>query len=204
MQNRCQRVLLTMIVLLCGVGGLAGRALALTFTEFPISTDSRPVGITTGPDGALWFTEPYLDKIGRITTKGTIREFKMPRGSTLPGSLGNITQGPDGALWFNDFTVNKIGRITTRGVIIEFEIPTPGSFPIDITQGPDSALWFTENAANQIGRITTDGAAASAALSRRPLRARARRPCLPLPRRKTLPPSLRPSPRAADHAFSNQ
>ena len=54
MQNRYRRLLLAMIVLLCAVGGLAGRALALTFTEFPISTDSRPVGITTGPDGALW------------------------------------------------------------------------------------------------------------------------------------------------------
>jgi hypothetical protein len=93
MQNRYRR-LLVVIVLLWATGGVAGRALALTFAEFPISTDSRPVGITTGPDGALWFTEPYLDKIGCITTKGTIKEFKMPRGNTLPGSLGNITQGP--------------------------------------------------------------------------------------------------------------
>jgi virginiamycin B lyase len=156
MQNRYRR-LLVVNVWLWVVVGVAGHALAVTFTEFPISTGSRPVGITTGPDGALWFTEPYLEQIGRITTKGTIREFRMPRGSTVPGSLGNITQGPDGALWFNAFTVNQIGRITTRGVITEFKIPTPGSFPIDITQGPDGALWFTENAANQIGRITTDG-----------------------------------------------
>src|SRR6267378_4059380 len=110
-----------MIVLLCGVGGLAGRALALTFTEFPISTDSRPVGITTGPDGALWFTEPYLDKIGRIATRGVIIEFEIP----TPGSFPiDITQGPDGALWFTENAANQIDRITTDGVITEFKIPT--------------------------------------------------------------------------------
>ena len=36
---------------------------------------SRPFGITTGPDGNLWFTEYGGDKIGRITPSGTITEF---------------------------------------------------------------------------------------------------------------------------------
>ena len=46
------------------------RAQALT-NEFPIPTaDSRPAGITTGPDGALWFTEG-ANNIARITTTRT-------------------------------------------------------------------------------------------------------------------------------------
>src|SRR5216684_573941 len=54
--------------------------LAGGFTEFPVPTASAaPAGITDGPDGALWFTEPDSDgmphKIGRITTGGTITEF---------------------------------------------------------------------------------------------------------------------------------
>jgi virginiamycin B lyase len=122
MQNRCQRVLLTMIVLLCAVGGLAGRALALTFTEFPIPAGpSGPDGITTGPDGALWFTETGANQIGRITTAGVITKFKIPTAGSEPV---NITTGPDGALWFTEYFVNQIGRITADGVITEFNIPT--------------------------------------------------------------------------------
>jgi streptogramin lyase len=38
------------------------------FTEHPVPTSgSAPYGITTGPDGALWFTEAFGNRIGRIT-----------------------------------------------------------------------------------------------------------------------------------------
>ncbi len=37
-------------------------------TELPIPTaNSSPFGITTGPDGNLWFTESSAGQIGRIT-----------------------------------------------------------------------------------------------------------------------------------------
>src|SRR5574337_476468 len=134
----------------CGVGlalalcyaGLVGAAGAATITEFPVTTaSSQPLGITAGPDGALWFTEFAGKKIGRITTAGTITEFSIPTGSSQP--VG-ITTGPDGALWFTEFAGNKIGRITTAGTITEFCLPTASSGPRDITAGPDGALWFTE------------------------------------------------------------
>ena len=36
-------------------------------TEYPIPTSkSIPNGIAAGPDGALWFTESYVNKIGRL------------------------------------------------------------------------------------------------------------------------------------------
>jgi streptogramin lyase len=39
-----------------------------TITEFLIPTaNSRPYGITTGPDGFLWCTEESGNKIGRIS-----------------------------------------------------------------------------------------------------------------------------------------
>jgi virginiamycin B lyase len=159
MQNRCQRVLLTMIVLLCAVGGLAGRALALTFAEFPIPSASSPFTITAGPDGALWFTEANVNKIGRITAAGAVTEFSLP--TNVPGFFGNgnngpfgITAGPDGALWFAEFATNQIGRITADGVVTQFPLPTAGTFPQRITAGPDGVLWF---ATGFVGRITTAG-----------------------------------------------
>jgi virginiamycin B lyase len=67
-------------------------------------------GITAGPDGALWFTETFADKIGRITTTGELSEFLLPTPNSNPTG---ITAGPDGAVWFteSDNTGGKIGRI---------------------------------------------------------------------------------------------
>jgi virginiamycin B lyase len=144
-------------------------------SEFPLSHDgSRPVGITAGPDGAMWFTDacnpdaakattpPPLasagagssgpcvdDKIGRITTTGAVRSFRLPNGS---GPVG-IAAGPDGALWFTEFGTGKIGRITTSGKITRFSTPTARSVPTQIVAGPDGALWFTENGVSKIGRL---------------------------------------------------
>src|SRR5258708_37196367 len=65
--------------------------------EFAIATTptSFPWGITSGPDGALWFTERFADKIGRITTAGAVTEFPIP---TSPGGPALIVSGPSGKL----------------------------------------------------------------------------------------------------------
>src|SRR5258707_4238479 len=88
MQNRYRRLLLVVSVSLWVVVGLAEHALALapTCIEFNIpTTDSVPTGITSGPDGALWFTEEFKKKIGRITTPGGINEFPYPQPPHHPG-----------------------------------------------------------------------------------------------------------------------
>lgn len=38
----------------------------------------RPVGITRGGDGALWFVEIADGQIGRITPDGAVAEFQLP------------------------------------------------------------------------------------------------------------------------------
>ena len=35
-------------------------------TEYPLPAAGLPEGITTGPDGALWFTESNGNRIGRL------------------------------------------------------------------------------------------------------------------------------------------
>jgi streptogramin lyase len=55
------------------VSGLAGAAEESFLTEFTIPTpNSGPAGITTGPDGNLWFAEYFADKIGRMTPSGPV------------------------------------------------------------------------------------------------------------------------------------
>ena len=50
-----------------------------SLSEYPLpppSATSQPRGITTGPDGALWFSEAG-NKIGRITTSGSFSEYSV-------------------------------------------------------------------------------------------------------------------------------
>jgi len=109
-------------------------------------------GITTGPDGNLWFTAPGANKIGRMTTKGVGTTFPIQARDASPRG---ITAGPDGNVWFVEFdpSGNAIGRITPTGVITQFTIPQSQSYPWWITTGKDGYLWFTESANDIIGRF---------------------------------------------------
>jgi virginiamycin B lyase len=143
---------------------------AQTITEFPLpgtaGNGQGPLGITAGPDGALWFTSQAsnstppsanaLSYIGRITTNGALTQFPLPIASGFL-TPNFITLGPDGALWFTDSQENLVARITTAGAISSFMVPTKNSDPTSITAGPDNALWFVETAKGKIGRISTGG-----------------------------------------------
>ncbi len=131
-------------------------ALAVTFTEYAKPTPGSPIGITAGPDGNLWFTEPFRNKIGKVTTTGSFTEYAVPTpSSTLEANSFpvGITAGPDGNLWFTEAFGDKIGKVTTTGSFTEYALPTPNSFPVGITVGPDGNLWFSEEAGNKIGVV---------------------------------------------------
>jgi virginiamycin B lyase len=70
------------------------------------TTSSMPMGITSGPDGALWFAESAAGKIGEVTTSGTFTEYVIPTGGS--GVL-SVTPGPNNTLWFTEPNTNKIG-----------------------------------------------------------------------------------------------
>ena len=95
-----------------------------------------------GPDGALWFTESTGNRIGRITTGGTITHYDVPTSSSDPSG---ITQGP-GGLWFTEFNTGQLAQITTAGLITEY--PGVGVGPSAIAVGRDGALWYTESDAS--------------------------------------------------------
>jgi streptogramin lyase len=108
------------------------------------------VGITSGPDGNLWFTEHGGNRIGRITPSGSIREFSLPTPGSAPQG---ITAGPNGNLWFTEDYSNRIGQITTSGTITEF-----AGFPDyfyglgAMVLGPDGNLWITAD--DNIDQVT--------------------------------------------------
>lgn len=67
------------------------------------------LGITVGPDGALWFAQAVANDIGRVTLDGN---FTQVGGLTAAARPEYITPGPANTLWFTEKDGNQIGRIT--------------------------------------------------------------------------------------------
>ncbi len=111
----------------------------------------NPLDITTGPDGALWFTDP-AGAIGRITTAGVVTAFSDPL-LELPFM---ITAGADGNLWFTHLASDAIGKITPAGEISMYTDPSLDQ-PWGITAGPDGSVWYANLYGSSIGRIEPDG-----------------------------------------------
>gem|GEM_PF-1041306 len=101
----------------------------------------------------IWFTEPGVDCIGRLTYTDTngyaFREYTLTAGSRpLNLALGG------GFIWFTGAGGNYIGRLDpTTEQIDEFHVPTADSYPADLDIAPDGSIWFTEMAADQVGHL---------------------------------------------------
>jgi virginiamycin B lyase len=135
-----------------------------SFAEFSIPTGntSHPQGITTGPDGAVWFVETSTStgqpKIGRIDVTGGFKEYSNLPAGTQPQQ---IVAGPDGNLYFTGG--NYIGQMTPAGVLTQFVVPLPNGVSTasttGIAVGHDGNIWFAEAApgVNAIGALSTSG-----------------------------------------------
>ena len=126
-------------------------------TEYSMANDgfAEPYAITSGPDGALWFTDG-AGQVGRITTAGNVTRYS---GLNINNGGWGITTGADGALWFTEgpciappdtgqgcgLAPPAIGRIATNGVLAEYAIPSATAQPVGITAGPNGTIWFAES-----------------------------------------------------------
>jgi streptogramin lyase len=75
-------------------------------------TGVNPVDLTTGPDGAIWFTYYWSTLIGRIDpTTHAITEYTYP--ALSPPKAWGITSAPDGAIWFTEQSgsTDGLGRV---------------------------------------------------------------------------------------------
>src|SRR4030095_2967009 len=97
---------------------LSGGVGAQLVTEFSagITAGATPQGITGGPDGNVWFTEFFGNRIGRITPPGVVTEFSV--GISNGAGPRGITLGPDGNLWFTEFNGNRIRQIAPGGRLL--------------------------------------------------------------------------------------
>jgi hypothetical protein len=134
------------------------RILRIDFFSKAITSVTLPSGsqveqIAPGPDGALWFTDPGLNKIGRVTTSLSFTYFTIP---TPASGLAGITAASDNAMWFTESAKNKIGRIATSGAVNEYQIQN-GTHPLGIAAGAPGAcipqtIYFA--VAEGLGKLT--------------------------------------------------
>lgn len=125
------------------------------FTTFPVATPTtRPEEMQAGPDGTVWFVEYGADRVGHITTTGTIHDYPLPSGSDAYG----LTFGADGNLWLADYKKNQIIQMSTAGTVLnQYPTTTTGSGPSGIVSGTDNKLWFTECLKSKVANVTTGG-----------------------------------------------
>jgi sugar lactone lactonase YvrE len=121
-----------------------------SLVEYPLPGVSQVDGITTGPDGNLWFTFLDTNVIGTMTTSGAGNYYVVP---TTDSDPYGIAAGPDGNVWFVEHNGNNVSRIAPGGSFAEFPIPTASSGPFAIAAGLGNVLWFTEGDGNQIGKV---------------------------------------------------
>jgi streptogramin lyase len=101
-------------------------------------------GITSAPDGSIWFLEQ--DRLGRIDpSTGVIQEFAIGNNTTnsypMNPQAGSIVAAPDGDIWFFNNNHQVIRFDPTTQAITSFSVPGR-SFGLAI--GPDGNAWVTE------------------------------------------------------------
>jgi virginiamycin B lyase len=80
----------------------------------PGGGDSRPYGITTGADGALWYSESGVEPntIVRFDPKTKdVQKWPIPSGG---GVIRHMVTAPSGDIWIACSGVNKIGRVRVK------------------------------------------------------------------------------------------
>lgn len=72
-------------------------------------------GITVGSDGALWFTEPNNNAIGRITVSGQLTTYALPTPNSEPLAIVGPGSGcAPYTLWFAEAGTGKIAELTYK------------------------------------------------------------------------------------------
>jgi virginiamycin B lyase len=82
--------------------------------EYKVTTPNASLrSVCVGPDGDLWFTENFANKIGRMAPDGRVLgEY------TIPGQncgARAIIAAPDGRLFFSAHDAGAIGEVVPKG-----------------------------------------------------------------------------------------
>ena len=123
---------------------------------FALPKDSYPAMITTGPDGALWFTLNAAGAVGRLDVRGALelRETPTPRS----GPVG-IAATHD-AVWFTEILAGQLGRIPMDDTIQELPLGEDTK-PHAVIAAPADGVFVSLWGAGEIAHVSFDGEVAT-------------------------------------------
>ncbi len=128
--------------------------LKVAIHEWAVPTKgAHPHDPAVGADGALWFTEQMVNKIGRLDpATGTFKEFSLKIAESGPHGL---VADNDGNIWFTGNFKGYIGKLDTRtGAVTEYKIADPkGDDPHTPVFDSHGMLWFTLQVSNMVGKL---------------------------------------------------
>lgn len=109
-------------------------------------SQGAPYDLAFDGDGNLWFTDPALQRIGKLTLSGPEAgrldsyAVNLPQSGNLEDQtyLTQIILGPDGAMWFLDAGGDRLGRIDAGGTVTALTLPDS---PRNIVSGPLDSIW---------------------------------------------------------------
>lgn len=114
---------------------------------------AHPHDPAVGTDGALWFTEQMMNKIGRLDpSTGTFKEFPLKIADSGPHGL---VADADGNIWFTGNFKGYIGKLDTKtGAVTEYKMPdSKAEDPHTPVFDANGMMWFTVQVGNFVGRL---------------------------------------------------
>ena len=115
-----------------------------------------PFGIALDDQGDVWFTELFGNKIGEITTNGSMTEIPIPMQGYLEPS--GIAVGPEGKIWFTLPGVDSIGAYYDGKFAIQ-NLTGFVELPVGISFDSQGNIWMTQHGPSFISKFNpTTGA----------------------------------------------
>jgi virginiamycin B lyase len=128
--------------------------LRVNIREWTVPTQgAHPHDPAVGPDGALWFTEQMVSKLGRLDpATGEFKEFPLKGKNDGPHGL---VAGPDGNIWYTGNFAAHIGKLDPHsGEVTQYKMPdAKAEDPHTAVFDADGILWFTVQVGNMVGRL---------------------------------------------------
>ena len=118
-------------------------------SEWPVPTPKFARDPAPGPDGNIYITVMYADRIARFDTRThKFNEWNLPEGTRPHGLLVDTA----GKVWYTGNGKGVIGELDpATGKVVEFKPPSGGS-PHTIVLDASGTIWFTSQS-GYVGRL---------------------------------------------------
>jgi len=118
-------------------------------SEWPVPTPKFARDPAPGPDGNIYITVMYADRIARFDTKTQkFNEWNLPEGTRPHGLLVD----PAGKVWYTGNGKGVVGELDpATGKVVEFRAPSGGS-PHTLVIDDAGTIWFTSQS-GYVGRL---------------------------------------------------